>query len=250
MSTPGNQPSSKLAWFLTVLLILVGAMQILLNFVYNRGSTPPALIVFNGLLTIITYALALFQIFPGGLPAFLKLLPIPGLATFLRRRAPVIVLSLILIFSLTLNIYLVLSKTGTKPAPSNQASTTPTNQASTILGIHSFTDNFNASVLDKNKWRPSQKGGATLILSGGQLIDTPAKNAKSHAYIASAKLYDAREESACIEVVQVASGNSVDTAFALQDFSGNDQIQIYYENGNLIVDYNTPTKDTILYNIP
>jgi hypothetical protein len=102
MGTPGNRSSPRLAWFFTFFFILVIGIQIFLGFVYNTSSTPPVLILFNGLITLITFALALFQIFPGGIQVFFGSLQIPGLTTFLRKRAPFIVLSLILIISLSL----------------------------------------------------------------------------------------------------------------------------------------------------
>ncbi len=134
MGTPGKHSSPRLAWFFTFFFLLVVGTQIFLGFVYNTRSTPPALILFNGLITLITFALAFFQIFPGGIQVFFGSLHIPGLTTFLRRRAPFIVLSLILIISLSFNIYLVLPKTRTdaasgKATPSSSGTSTVTTRA-------------------------------------------------------------------------------------------------------------------------
>lgn len=61
-----------------------------------------------------SFGIALFQIFPG----FFGSLNISDLRTFLRRRAPLIVLSLVLIISLSFNIYLVIPKTHADMTPS------------------------------------------------------------------------------------------------------------------------------------
>lgn len=90
IGTPGDNSSPRLAWFFTCFFLLVVGTQIFLGFVYNTGSTPPALIFFNGLITLITFTLAVFQIFPGGIQIFFGSLHVPGLTTFLLRRAPLI----------------------------------------------------------------------------------------------------------------------------------------------------------------
>ena len=129
MGSQQNRSSSRLAWFFTGFFILVVGIQIFLGFAYNISSTPPTLIIFNGLITLITFALALFQVFPGGMQSFFVSLHIADLGKMLRRKALIIVLSLILIISLSFNLSLVLQKTPTrasslKSTPS-AASTSP-----------------------------------------------------------------------------------------------------------------------------
>ncbi len=52
MGTSGNQFSPRMAWFFTFFFIAVVGTQIFLGLAYNKNSTPPALIIFNGLITL------------------------------------------------------------------------------------------------------------------------------------------------------------------------------------------------------
>src|SRR5947208_2690636 len=97
MGTSRNQSFPWLAWGFTFFFILVVSTQVSLNLIYNTSSTPLELILFNGLITLISLFLALFQTFAGGMQGFFTSLRIPGSTTFLRNRAVPIFLSLLFI---------------------------------------------------------------------------------------------------------------------------------------------------------
>jgi hypothetical protein len=119
-------------------------------------------------------------------------------------------------------------------APTSVSTQTPT--PTSALGIDTLTDDFNSvSGLDTTKWWRFPSNGATVAVSGGQLLTISAKNIiSSLAAIDSNMLYSAIGQSAFIQVLQVASG-TVDTSFGLQNSDGTDAIQIYYSRGNLEV---------------
>src|SRR5579884_567901 len=132
MGKPGNQFSPRLAWFFAIFFILVVGTQIFLGLEYN-STTPPELTVFNGLMTLITLTLALFQIFPGGMTSFFLSLFPPDLRKFLRQRLLSVLFRSILITSLLFNIYLVIPKpqteTNNKATPTSSGISTITPKA-------------------------------------------------------------------------------------------------------------------------